>query len=138
MPIAPNIPQCEHVKLNGIRCGSPALKNKTLCYFHFRAHDRHEKYIPFLEDGNALQFALMQIIRGVMDDRIDLKKANTLLYALQIAASNLKQVHSEPYWQNVIRQFPWHDLLTKRIARAELATCDSRLATKPATSDRSK
>ncbi|MBZ5647319.1 MAG: hypothetical protein LAN37_08870 [Acidobacteriia bacterium] len=120
MPISPNIPQCEHIKLNGVRCGSPSLKGKNLCYFHFRAHDRHAKYIPFLEDGNALQFALMQIIRGVMDDRIDLKKANTLLYALQIAGSNLRQVHSEPYWENVIRQFPWHEILKKRIRRAEI------------------
>ena len=111
--------------MNGVRCGSPALKSKTLCYFHFRAADRHAKHIPFLEDGNALQFALMQIIRGVMDDRIDLKKANTLLYALQIAASNLRQLHSEPYWENVIRKFPWDDLLKKRVQRAELSAKNS-------------
>ena len=114
--------------MNGIRCGSPALKGKTLCFFHFRARDRHEKYLPFVEDGNALQFALMQIIRGVMDDRIDLKKANTLLYALQIAASNLKQVRGEPYWESVITKIPWHDILKKKIARAEASQ-------RPATSD---
>jgi hypothetical protein len=40
MPIDPNIPQCQHIKLNGVRCGSPALRGKDLCYFHNR-HERH-------------------------------------------------------------------------------------------------
>ncbi len=131
MPIASGIPQCEHIKMNGVRCGSPALKGKNLCYFHFRAADRHSKYIPFVEDGNALQFALMQIIRGVMDDRIDLKKANTLLYALQIAASNLRQLQTQPYWENVIRKFPWDELLKKKVARAELEASCGRLSPQP-------
>lgn len=26
--------KCEHIKTNGIRCGSPALRDENICYFH--------------------------------------------------------------------------------------------------------
>lgn len=106
-------PQCEHVKLDGVRCGSPALKGKPLCYFHHRVHQRHETWIPFLEDGNSIQYALMQIMRGIMDNKLDLKKASLLLYALQIATINLKRVHTEPYWERVVLQDPIERALLK-------------------------
>ncbi|HEV8525904.1 MAG TPA: hypothetical protein VGQ71_15525, partial [Terriglobales bacterium] len=99
--IDPNIPQCNHIKLNGVRCGSPALRGKDLFYFHNRVRERHQSYIPFLEDGNSVQFSLVKIMRAIMDDEIDPKKAGLLLYALQIAATNIKQVRTEPYWDKV-------------------------------------
>ena len=30
-------PECEHVKSNGVRCASPALRGQTLCFFHHPA-----------------------------------------------------------------------------------------------------
>ena len=117
MPINPNIPQCTHIKLNGLRCGSPALRGRALCYFHHRTRERHDSYMPFPEDGNSIQFALMQVIRAVMDDRMDLKKAALLLYALQIATVNLKHMRTEPYWGKLIRSFSFEQL-AKRAERA--------------------
>ena len=32
----PSIARCQHVKVNGVQCGSPALKNRKLCHFHQR------------------------------------------------------------------------------------------------------
>ena len=115
MPIDPSIPQCQHIKLNGVRCGSPALRGKDLCYFHNRVQERHQSYIPFLEDGNSIQFSLVKIMRAIMDDEIDPKKAGLLLYALQIAATNIKQVRTEPYWDKVVRRDPLERALMRQL-----------------------
>jgi len=32
---------CRHIRVNGERCGSPALKNKIFCYFHIEFERRH-------------------------------------------------------------------------------------------------
>jgi len=99
------IPQCEHIKTNGTRCGSPALRSRKFCYFHHVAHDlrylrrsrpqaRFE--LPLLEDANAVQMAIQQVAEAVLDERIDNKRAGLLLFALQTAACNLKNVDFEP------------------------------------------
>jgi hypothetical protein len=31
------VARCQHVKVNGTRCESPALKGKAYCYFHYRS-----------------------------------------------------------------------------------------------------
>src|SRR4051812_40900470 len=33
---------CSHIKTNGLKCGSPALRHNTLCYFHYQ-WDRRER-----------------------------------------------------------------------------------------------
>jgi hypothetical protein len=33
---------CSHIKTNGVKCGSPALRHNTLCYFHYQ-WDRRER-----------------------------------------------------------------------------------------------
>ena len=34
---------CRHIRVNGERCGSPALSNKTFCYFHVEFERRHRR-----------------------------------------------------------------------------------------------
>lgn len=93
MPIQPNIPQCLHTKVDGVRCGSPALTGKNYCYFHNNIRRRPKKFeLPPVEDANALQVAIMEIIRAVADDRLELKKASILLYAVQIAQANMGRI----------------------------------------------
>jgi hypothetical protein len=36
MPIHPNVKVCTHIKVTGVRCGSPALRGEQFCYFHQR------------------------------------------------------------------------------------------------------
>ncbi len=38
-------PICRHIRINGDRCGSPALRNQPLCYYHDRAHRHHHDTI---------------------------------------------------------------------------------------------
>lgn len=85
------IPLCHHIKDDGVRCGSPALRGKVLCYFHLRQRRlRPARYIPILEDRPSIQFAATQIVRAVLEDKVDAERLRLMLYALQIATSNLK------------------------------------------------
>src|SRR5438270_10926732 len=99
------VPQCEHIKANGLRCGSPALRERRYCYFHFCAHDLRRRrrqhptapfVLPLLEDANSIQMAIQQVAEAVLEERIDNKRAGLVLFALQIAACNLKNTDFEP------------------------------------------
>ena len=97
--------QCEHIKANGLRCGSPALRQRRYCYFHFCAHDLRRRrrqqpnapfVLPLLEDANSIQMAIQQVAEAVLEERIDNKRAGLVLFALQTAACNLKNTDFEP------------------------------------------
>ena len=98
-------PQCQHIKTNGLQCGSPALRERKFCYFHQRSRELHhlrkrhpqmKLYIPLLEDANAVQIAIQQVAEAIVEERIDNKRAGLLLFAFQTAASNLKNTDFEP------------------------------------------
>ena len=110
MPLYPHsIPRCQHIKVNGTQCGSPALRRNRLCYFHKswqqtrivlganRARRAPAVFdLPMLEDANSIQVALMQVMRLILSGQIDAKNAGLLLYALQTASSNLARTNFEP------------------------------------------
>jgi hypothetical protein len=104
-----SIPRCQHIKVNGTQCGSPALRRNRLCYFHKtwqgsrialganRARRGRAVFdLPLLEDANSIQLALMQVMRLILSGQIDGKTAGLLLYALQTASSNLARTNFEP------------------------------------------
>jgi hypothetical protein len=95
---------CKHIKANGEFCGSPALRQRRYCYFHLTCAGRHLRAqkqalkmdsrlleLPPLEDANSIQVALMQVMDALVRGRITPKVYGLLLYALQIASSNLNQ-----------------------------------------------
>src|SRR5206468_1597615 len=92
-----NIPQCNHIKIDGNRCGSPAITGNPGCHFHnhiFR--ERKQFALPPLEDANSVQVAIMEIMLALVEERMDRAKAATLLYACQIAQSNLRNLSLSP------------------------------------------
>jgi len=103
-----SIPRCQHIKVNGIQCGSPALHRRRFCFFHHqwrqeriamgakRARQGRPFDLPVLEDANAIQITLMQIMRLILRGQIDPKSAGLLLYALQTASVNLRNTEFEP------------------------------------------
>jgi len=106
MPIRPDIVQCTHIKLNGYRCGSPALSGRPWCYFHARmrrgAKARLDAAIPsllLLEDAESIQGALMQIIDMLLLDQIEVKKARLIIHAIEVASRNVRNLH--------LGQHPW-------------------------------
>jgi hypothetical protein len=101
-----NVPRCQHVKMNGTQCGCPALRHRRLCFFHVRCQDQRKRIVsdqfkqarfvvPVLEDANAVQMALMQIMQLLGSGQMDHKTAGLMLYALQTASANLRNTRFE-------------------------------------------
>jgi hypothetical protein len=108
MSYSPNIPRCQHIKVNGTQCGSPALRHERFCYFHKRWHEDHitiaeagslqvrpSLSVPVLEDANSVQVALMQVIQLLLSAQIDHRTAGLALYGLQTASINIRYAKFE-------------------------------------------
>jgi hypothetical protein len=107
--------RCQHLKINGTQCGSPALRRNRFCFFHKRFQDERIKLsadrarrgvatfvLPVLEDANSIQIALMQVMRLLVSQQIEHKTASLLLYALQTASNNLRMTNFKPLTNDVI------------------------------------
>ena len=101
-----NVPRCQHIKMNGTQCGSPALHSRRQCFFHERIRRERAKIandmstqrrfdLPLLEDANSVQVALMKTIQMLGSGRLDHRTAGLMLYALQTASVNLRQANFE-------------------------------------------
>jgi hypothetical protein len=106
------LPICEHIKMDGVRCGSPALRAGRYCYYHAGAH-RLVPDIGFLLNpehprslshkppqcgtdvraagANAIQVGFRQLIVAVAQELIDCRRAKLILKALHRASADLRQ-----------------------------------------------
>jgi hypothetical protein len=113
MPDYPS--RCQHLKINGTQCGSPALRRNRFCFFHKRFQDEQIKLsaararrgtatfvLPVLEDANSIQIALMQVMRLLLAQQIDHKTATLLLSALRTASTNLRMTNFKPFVHEVV------------------------------------
>jgi hypothetical protein len=114
---------CRHIKTNGARCGSPALRHHAFCYFHRNLTARHAKpasdpiptiihphdpsrelqvvtepslHLPALEDRESIQLAASMIIGALARNTLDTKRATVLLYGLQVASANAVRLNYSP------------------------------------------
>jgi hypothetical protein len=99
--------RCRHIKVNGTQCGSPALRSKNFCFYHQKdrpcplpcysdiEYATGEITLPFFEDAHSIQAVIRQVLQMVLQKRLEQKTASLLLYALQIASSNLKRMELE-------------------------------------------
>ena len=100
-------PRCRHIKVNGTQCGSPALRHKNFCFYHQQdrpltvecysegPYATGEIALPLFEDAHSVQTVIRQVVQMVLQKRLERKTASLLLYALQIASSNLKRMELE-------------------------------------------
>jgi hypothetical protein len=111
MPSYPStIRRCQHIKVNGTQCGSPALRDEKYCYYHLQCHQKRLEInmnlpapaepgtitLPTLEDANSIQVGLAEVMRLVVTSQIDHRTAALLLHALRTASINLKHTSFEP------------------------------------------
>ncbi|HMD18909.1 MAG TPA: hypothetical protein VKH40_01235 [Alloacidobacterium sp.] len=96
--------ECRHIFTSGKKCQSPALRDQSFCYFHGNTRKRpapkdeaYEPYIPPqdaahnlppLEDADAIQLALSDVVLPLAANRIDARRARILIYGLQVASQN--------------------------------------------------
>lgn len=91
---------CIHIKPDGIKCGSPALRHHTMCYFHFQSMRRDKRRmrmsghwgtnrdtgieLPMPDSPHSIVVALYEIQTALIDRRIEAKDATALFYSLQL------------------------------------------------------
>ena len=94
---------CGHIKADGVLCGSPALRGKTLCYFHQRDVKRAQQraklrrhaevcelHFPPLNTIMDVQIALFDVMDALAANRIEPQRASALLFGLQQASLQLR------------------------------------------------
>jgi hypothetical protein len=113
MPLHPNVRSCAHIKVTGIPCGSPALRNEKFCYFHQRMlrgistpHQSRVHPVALIESNEAIQSSLMEIINAVVRNTIDLRRADLILKAIHIAVKNSRRVNFELFTDDMVQQAP--------------------------------
>jgi hypothetical protein len=96
--------ECRHIFPNGKKCESPALRKQDFCFFHHNKRNRQSSskrsgqpstlthHLPQLEDGDAIGIALSEVVLALAANRIDPRRAQILIYGLQVASNHFKQL----------------------------------------------
>ncbi len=113
--------ECHHIRVNGTKCGSVALRGELWCYYHHalfpeaahrrrlaigwdktrelygedsptRLYGENQLDLPHIEDISSIQLAIARVIAALAANAIDNKRARLLLHGLQIAARILPRV----------------------------------------------
>jgi hypothetical protein len=89
MALNPKTTLCSHIKVNGVRCGSPSLRGEVFCYFHqrmirgVRTPPKSRLHpMAFLEDQESIQASLMEVVNAIVRNHIDVPRARLILRAL--------------------------------------------------------
>jgi hypothetical protein len=113
MAVNPNTRVCTHIKVNGIRCGSPSLRQEVFCYFHqrmirgVRTPPKSRLHpIANFEDPQAIQASLMEVVNALVRNHIDVARARLILRALSIAARNATKVRFDCFESDMVKDVP--------------------------------
>jgi hypothetical protein len=113
MAVNPNTRVCTHIKVNGIRCGSPSLREEVFCYFHqrmirgVRTPPKSRLHpIANFEDPHAIQASLMEVVNAIVRNHIDVPRARLVLRALSIAVRNSSKTHFDCWQSDMVKDVP--------------------------------
>jgi hypothetical protein len=99
-----NRKSCTHIKISGIRCGSPSLRGEQFCYYHQRMHP-----LACIEDKESIQAALSEVINALLRNTIEMKRATLILRALHIAVKNDARASVKAQPSNIVKEVPEYD-----------------------------
>ena len=113
MAVNPNTRVCSHIKVNGVRCGSPSLRREVFCYFHqrmirgVRTPPKSRLHpIANFESQEAIQASLMEVVNALVRNHIDVPRARLILRALAIAARHSTKVHFDCWADDMVKEVP--------------------------------
>ncbi len=92
-------PRCCFIKASGDLCKAPKMKGQQYCCMHLAMTKTKEYALPPLDDANAVQVAITQCARGLLEGTLDEKRAMKLAYFLQLAVTNVSRVAFEPDYE---------------------------------------
>src|SRR5207237_850244 len=86
-------------------------------------------------DASSVQVALMQVLRGLARQQWDPRRAGLILYALQIASQNVKQIREERasasrvadanFSREVVRELPSEPAPKNKTRKSKTSTSES-------------
>jgi hypothetical protein len=121
-----NSKTCTHIKVTGVRCGSPALLGEQFCYFHQNAHrgvrrPPHSRLHPIalIESEESIQASLMEVINGLIRNTLDVKRAELIIRALGIAVRNARRVKFDSEVNARVREVPHYADPLEEVDEAE-------------------
>jgi hypothetical protein len=101
-----NVRTCTHIKVTGVRCGSPALRGEQYCHFHYRMLcTSRVSHVALLENEEAIQVSLMEIVNSLLRGTIDVKRGELVLRALNTAVRNIRRTRFEKA-AGMVRELP--------------------------------
>src|SRR5450631_1378561 len=107
-----NPKSCTHIKVSGVRCGSPALRGEQFCYFHqrmlrtVRYPSSRVHHAALLEDEESIQAALMETVNALLRGTIEIKRAELILRALNTAVRNIRRAKFGQDTNKMVREVP--------------------------------
>ena len=101
-PGTTNWRRCQYIHPVGRQCNGPAMRDADFCYHHRRRQLKPAAiHIPPLTDPLKIQYALTQVLRGLMTNRLTNQEAGKLLYGLQMA---MVQERKKPVFDAIERE----------------------------------
>lgn len=146
-PEAPRKPYlCRHIFVDGRQCGSRALRSQNFCYYHYSHRTpvlvnqrRRQPRSGFdltrldgLDNHTAIQLSLSEVLGRIASNSIDRKSAWLLLYGLQIAANNLRNIQRA----HPIAEVPLPDTFVEDASHGQLAQLEEGRTEPPSLFDR--
>jgi hypothetical protein len=132
----PRVTLCTHIKVNGIRCGSPALRGEQFCYFHQRmlrgvptplGSRLHP--VALLESDEAIQASIMEVVNALARNTIDLRRADLILKALWIAVKHSRRSRFDIWADRMVTEIPDYPAPPPPLGQAEVETPQPALET---------
>ena len=93
---------CAQRKANGDPCQSPVLRGERFCHYHrvmgaakvnIDNSPSGHTYLPVFEDAVSIQSAISDVCEMMLHRRIETREASILLYAMQVASTNMAQLN---------------------------------------------
>jgi hypothetical protein len=132
MALNANARVCTHIKVNGVRCGSPALRKEVFCYFHqrmirgVRTPPKSRLHpIANFEDAQAIQASLMEVVNALVRNHIDVPRARLILRALSIAAQNASKTHFGFFKSDMVEEVPEYPTAPPITSPFEIAAAEA-------------
>jgi hypothetical protein len=95
---------CAQRKTDGDPCQSPALRGERFCHYHqvmgkpainIDNGPSGHTYLPLFEDAVSIQSGISDVCEMMLHRRIEPKEASILLYAMQVASTNMAHINGE-------------------------------------------
>ena len=85
--------RCQHIYVNGNKCGAPRVRGRKLCHMHERMEQTKAEKLDLdlgpMEDPDSIQMGIQKLQAAIIDGTLDAKQIGQLAYTIQLAAWNV-------------------------------------------------